>query len=64
MKVMIPVDKSDSLHLREVIDTTEIPEVFSVFKEAYVDQGLNWNKRFKYNMEKVKSGDIFLNWQM
>ena len=59
MKVMIPVDKSDSLHLREVIDSKEIPEVFSIFKEAYVDQGLNWNKRFKYNMEKVKSGDIF-----
>lgn len=59
MKVMIPVDKSESLNLREVIDTTTIPQVFSVFKEGYVDQGLNWNKRFKYNMEKVKSGDIF-----
>lgn len=59
MKVMIPVDKSDSLNLREVIDQNVIPQVFSVFKEAYVDRGMNWNKRYKYNMEKVKSGDIY-----
>jgi len=59
MKVMIPVDSGDLLNLREVIDTKAIPDVFNVFKESYVDQGLNWNKRFKYNMEKVKSGDIY-----
>lgn len=59
MKVMIPVDKSDSLNLREVIDQTTIPEVFSIFKEDYIDKGMNWNKRYKYNLEKVKSGDIY-----
>lgn len=59
MKVMIPVDRSDSLNLREVIDSNAIPEVFSVFKEAYIDRGLNWNKRYKYNLEKVKSGNIY-----
>ena len=59
MKVMIPVERSDTLNLREVIDSTSIPEVFSVFKEGYVDQGLNWNKRYKYNLEKVKSGNIY-----
>lgn len=59
MKVMIPVDRSDSLNLREVINTDIIPEVFQVFKEDYIDRGMNWNKRYKYNLEKVKSGDIY-----
>jgi CarD family transcriptional regulator len=59
MKVMIPVDRGDSLNLREVINTDTIPEVFQVFKEDYVDTGMNWNKRYKYNLEKVKSGNIY-----
>lgn len=59
MKVMIPVSKSDSLHLREITDSKFIPDVFDVFTKDYVDRGLNWNKRYKMNLEKVKSGDIF-----
>lgn len=59
MKVMIPVNRSASLNLREVIDSKVIPEVFDIFKNEYVDQGLNWNKRYKYNLEKVKSGNIY-----
>jgi CarD family transcriptional regulator len=59
MKVMIPVDRSDSLNLREVIDTNTIPDVFSIFKNEYHDEGLNWNKRYKNNLEKVKSGNIY-----
>jgi len=59
MKVMIPVDRSDALHLREIIDSKMIPDVFDVFTKDYVDRGLNWNKRYKMNLEKVKSGDIY-----
>jgi len=59
MTVRIPVENSDNLNLREIIDSKAVPEVFNVFKEDYVDKGLNWNKRFKYNMEKVKSGNIY-----
>lgn len=59
MKVMIPVDRSDSLHLREIIDSKMVPDVFDVFTKDYIDQGLNWNKRYKKNLEKVKSGDIY-----
>jgi len=59
MKVMIPVCKSDSLHLREITDSKRIPDVFDTFTKDYIDRGLNWNKRYKMNLEKVKSGDIF-----
>lgn len=59
MKVMIPVNKSDSLHLRSIIDSKLVPDVFNVFTKEYVDEGLNWNKRYKQNLEKVKTGDIY-----
>lgn len=59
MKVMIPVSRSDSLHLREIIDSKMVPDVFNVFTKDYIDEGLNWNKRYKMNLEKVKSGDIY-----
>lgn len=59
MKVMIPVSKGDTLHLREITDSKMIPDVFDVFTKDYIDRGLNWNKRYKMNLEKVKSGDIY-----
>lgn len=58
MKVMIPIDYSDSLNLREIIDNSRIPEVFENFDKDYIDTGLNWNKRYKDNLEKIKTGDI------
>ncbi len=59
MKVMIPVDRSEILHLRVIVDNSEIPSIFDNFDKEYCDEGLNWNKRYKNNLEKVKSGNIF-----
>ncbi len=59
MKVMIPVNKSDALNLREITDAKMMPDVFDTFTKDYIDRGLNWNKRYKMNLEKVKTGDIF-----
>lgn len=59
MKVMIPIDRSEKLNLREIIDDSSINEVFANFDKDYIDKGLNWNKRYKDNLEKVKSGNIY-----
>lgn len=59
MKVMIPVEREEKLKLREIVKTSMIPDIFENFDKDYVDEGLNWNKRYKANLEKVKSGDIF-----
>ena len=59
MKVMIPVDRGEMLKLRAVIDSSKVDDLFSKFNKDYVDQGLNWSRRYKNNLEKVKSGDIY-----
>ncbi len=59
MKVMIPVEKEESLNLREIVSSDSIPDIMQVFTEDYIDQGLNWNTRYKNNLKRVKSGDIY-----
>lgn len=59
MKVMIPVNNSEQLHLREIIDSSILPDVFQVFTRDYEEEGLTWNKRYKKNMDRVKTGDIY-----
>lgn len=59
MKVMIPVDNTDEIGLRDVITETEADKVLSVLKEDCTAMSSNWNRRYRSNLEKIKSGDIF-----
>lgn len=59
MKVMIPTKNVDDIGIREVITKKEVSEVFSLFHEKNVVDNSNWNKRYRDNMAKIKSGNIF-----
>ncbi len=59
MKVMVPVDKVSEVGLREVIKEKEADEVLSEFKKYKTEQDINWNKRYRENMLRIKSGDIY-----
>jgi CarD family transcriptional regulator len=61
MKVMIPIDNANLAGIREVIDTNSFEEVMSVFREHQdlSDSTANWNKRYRENMIKIRSGNIF-----
>ena len=59
MKVMIPIEHVDDIGIREVIGTKDADKVFDVFKEKTTDETVNWNKRYRENMLKIKSGNIF-----
>jgi CarD family transcriptional regulator len=59
MKVMIPLDNVRQVGLREIIDGEEVEQVFSVLRENHSKLSINWNRRYRMNMEKIKSGDIF-----
>lgn len=59
MKVMIPVESSDVVGLRRVIDREHVAKVLEVLRdEASVMSG-NWNRRYRDNLDKLKTGDIF-----
>jgi len=59
MKVMIPIDNVDDIGIREIIDANEAEKVFELLKEDRIAVNNNWNKRYRENMMKIKSGDIF-----
>ena len=59
MKVMIPIDNAEGLGVRKVVDQIIFNDVIDLLgqnKEVMPD---NWNRRYRSNMEKVKTGDIF-----
>ena len=58
MCVMVPVDNSLELGMREIIDISFVTEVLTVLRTAEEEVIDNWNKRYRVNMDKVKSGDI------
>ncbi len=60
MRVMIPLDAVDEIGLRQVIGTEEAGDVIEVLKGQKTKMSSNWNRRYRANMEKIKSGDVYL----
>ena len=59
VKVMVPVDKAEQVGVRNIIDKTSADKVFSVLSQDETEMEKNWNKRYRDNMDKLKSGDIY-----
>lgn len=59
MKVMIPINSVNEIGIREVIDSKDVDKVISILKNEDKSQVSNWNKRYRENMSRIKSGDIF-----
>ena len=58
MKVMIPVNGCESIGVRPVISATEAKKVIAAIKNIEVSMTQNWNKRYRENMLKIKSGNL------
>ena len=59
MKVMIPMDNVEEIGLRQVIDDEGVEKVYHILRGSVSKMSQNWNRRYRANMEKIKSGDIF-----
>ena len=60
MKLMVPTKTAANVGVREVSDGSIAEKVFKVLekpKQAYVHEN-NWSKRYRANVDKIKSGDI------
>ena len=55
---MIPVDNSDAIGVRGVIAADQIEAVLDVLRSESEPMPANWNKRFRDNTDKLKTGDI------
>ncbi len=58
MKVMIPMQHVDEIGVRDIISRDEAADVIAHFGMHMNGDDSNWNKRFRDNMAKLKSGDI------
>ena len=59
MTVEVPSDSADRAGLRKVIGEETVDEVIAVLNDDGSSMPKNWNRRFKHNRDKIKTGDIF-----
>ncbi len=59
VKVMVPTAKAEEIGMRNILDGETASKVFQVLETDSTEMSLNWNKRYRDNMEKMKSGDIY-----
>ena len=58
MNVMIPVNNSDDIGIRPIISEKEIEQVFFVLRSETTEMSSNWNRRYRENMDKIRTVDI------
>jgi CarD family transcriptional regulator len=59
MTVDVPADNCELVGLRKVIDEDAVKKVVKHLTSGGTPMPPNWNRRFKHNRDKMKSGDIF-----
>ena len=59
VKVMVPTEKAEEIGVRNIIDEETAGKVINVLEQDSTEMSMKWNKRYRDNVEKMKSGDIF-----
>ncbi len=59
MTVMVPSENAAIAGLRRVIDPKTVKKVLAVIQDDVSEMPKNWNRRFKHNRDKIKTGDIY-----
>lgn len=59
VKVMVPVEKAEQIGVRDIIDKETANNVIKVFEQTEIEEEPNWNRRYRENIEKMKTGDIY-----
>ncbi len=59
MTVMVPTANAARAGLRRVIDEDTVKKVLAVLQAECSEMPKNWNRRFKHNRDKIKTGDVY-----
>ena len=59
MTVNVPCANAEKVGLRRVIDEEMVKKVTKALTGGGTAMPKNWNRRFKHNRDKMKTGDIF-----
>jgi CarD family transcriptional regulator len=58
MVVMIPTESSDAIGVRPIVDSETAESLMGLMSEIEADMTANWNRRYRENMQRLKSGDL------
>ncbi|MEG0765704.1 MAG: CarD family transcriptional regulator [Pseudoflavonifractor sp.] len=58
MLVMIPTENSEEIGVRPVVEKAEADKVIAAIPEIEIDVTQNWNRRYRENMLRLKSGNL------
>lgn len=59
ISLMVPVKNAQEIGVRPVVEPDVIDRLFTHIQQAELSVIENWNKRYRENMAKIKSGDLF-----
>lgn len=59
MIILVPTKNAKRVGLREVIEASEIPKILAILKKNDLEISSNWNRRFKDNLERIRTGSLF-----
>jgi CarD family transcriptional regulator, regulator of rRNA transcription len=60
LTLSVPLDSTEQVGLRGVVSRAEVDKVFDLLREAEGSMPLLWSQRYKTNLAKLISGDIYL----
>lgn len=58
MLVMIPTDNCGEIGVRPVVDEARGEQILASLEELRADMDQNWNRRYRENMSRLKSGEL------
>jgi len=58
MVVMIPTDSTEQIGVRPIVDSIQADALMESIPEIDAEMTSNWNRRYRENMQRIKSGDL------
>lgn len=58
MVVMIPTESSEAIGVRPIVDYDAAELLINTIHTIDADMTSNWNRRYRENMQRLKSGDL------
>ena len=59
MVVMIPTESSEQIGVRPIVDSEKADTLMASIAQIDAEMTSNWNRRYRENMQRLKSGDLF-----
>ena len=58
MVIMIPTESSEQIGVRPIVNAIQADELMDSISNIDAEMTSNWNRRYRENMQKIKSGDL------